>query len=86
MVSSLRETGSWTSFTAASLAGRLNFLKFVCLGRPLTPVMYVVHERAARDGKCRKFTIEKRLHALDAIAMTLPTLSQQSSHSHLLDR
>eukprot|EP00971_Amphidinium_carterae_P218958 4346187-Amphidinium_carterae.1 len=46
IVRSVREDGKWTSDTAASRAGRLNFLKSLRLGRTLTrrtltPVMYL---------------------------------------------
>eukprot|EP00971_Amphidinium_carterae_P255137 5064940-Amphidinium_carterae.1 len=60
------------SATAASFAGRLNFLKSLCLGRRLTLVMYMVHARAAAGGLCR-ITFEEAA-ALDAIAMPLPML------------
>eukprot|EP00971_Amphidinium_carterae_P071592 1416014-Amphidinium_carterae.2 len=66
MVRSVKEDGKWTSATAA----RLNFLMSLCLGRPLTPVMHLVHARAAAGGLCRRFTLQEA-SALDAMPVTM---------------
>eukprot|EP00971_Amphidinium_carterae_P046465 915165-Amphidinium_carterae.1 len=48
---SVGRVGVWTDSQAASLAGRLNFMRTFIAGRPLHAMLQVVFAKATKQGK-----------------------------------